>query len=346
MISFECDYNNGAHPDVLRHLVETNDKQTLTYGFDCYSESARVKIAASCGVEPTDVHLLTGGTQTNATVIDSMLRSYEAVICPNTGHINVHEAGAIEASGHKVIALPHNNGKLEADTLDRFMNVFEHDESRDHIAQPGMVYISHPTEMGTLYTADELAKIADTCHRHQLHLFVDGARLGYALAANGTDITLPYLAKHTDVFYIGGTKVGALCGEAVVFTHGNTPRCFFTIIKRHGALLAKGRLTGVQFDALFTDNLYLRISRHAIDMASRLRKILVGARLRLHVDSSTNQQFVILPNTLMHRLEHQVLFTHWEPFDDDHTVCRFVTSWATTDEELDALEKILQEAII
>ena len=223
------------------------------------------------------------------------------------------------------------------------MNVFENDESRDHVAQPGMVYISHPTEMGTLYAADELAALYDTCHKHHLQLFVDGARLGYALAAKGSTITLPFLSQHTDAFYIGGTKVGALCGEAVVFTHGNTPRCFFTIIKRHGALLAKGRLTGVQFDALFTDRLYHRISRHAIDMAERLKKILVGARLQMFVDSPTNQQFVVLPNALMHRLEQQVLFIHWEPFDDDHTVCRFVTSWATTAEELDTLQEILSE---
>ncbi|MBO4658366.1 MAG: aminotransferase class I/II-fold pyridoxal phosphate-dependent enzyme [Prevotella sp.] len=344
MISFECDYNNGAHPDVLRHLVETNSEQTLTYGFDRYSDSAREKIAAACGVKADGVHLLTGGTQTNATVIDAMLRSYEAVICPATGHINVHEAGAIEASGHKVIGLPHQGGKLEAQTLDRFMNVFENDESRDHVAQPGMVYVSLPTEMGTLYTADELKELYETCQRHQLQLFVDGARLGYALAAKGSTVTLPFLARHSDAFYIGGTKVGALCGEAVVFTHDNSPRCFFTIVKRHGALLAKGRLTGVQFDALFTNQLYMRISRHAIDMAERLQKILVEARLRMFVDSPTNQQFVVLPNALMHRLEQQVLFTHWEPFDDDHTVCRFVTSWATTVEELEKLKEILRDA--
>lgn len=343
MISFECDYNNGAHPDVLLHLVETNSEQTLTYGFDRFSDSARKKIAEACGVDANDVHLLTGGTQTNATVIDAMLRSYEGVVCPATAHINVHEAGAIEASGHKVIGLPHKDGKLDAATLDHFMRVFEHDESRDHIAQPGMVYISYPTEMGTLYSADEIANIYATCQRHGLQLFVDGARLGYALAADST-IDLPFLAQHTDAFYIGGTKVGALCGEAVVFTHGNTPRCFFTIIKRHGALLAKGRLTGVQFDALFTHGLYLRISRHAIDMAMQLRKILVEAGLRLHVESPTNQQFVVLPNELMHRLEQQVLFTHWEPFDDTHTVCRFVTSWATTYEELGILREILREA--
>lgn len=341
MISFECDYNNGAHPEVLRHLVETNDEETLTYGFDHYTEQAKEKIKAACEAPDAEVFLLTGGTQTNATVIDGMLRSYEAVVCAETGHINVHEAGAIEASGHKVIGLPQKDGKLEAATLERFMEVFENDESRDHVAQPGMVYISFPTEMGSLYTADELLRLEDTCHRHGLHLFVDGARLGYGLMAEGNDITLPFLAAHCDAFYIGGTKVGALCGEAVVFTHNNTPRCFFSMIKRHGALLAKGRLTGVQFDALFTDDLYLRISRHAIEMAAALRDVLREAGLAFYVESPTNQQFVILPNKKMHLLEQQVLFTHWMPYDDDSTVCRFVTSWATKPEDIQRLRQLL-----
>ena len=341
MISFECDYNNGAHPEVLRHLVETNDEETLTYGFDRYTEQAKEKIKAACEAPDAEVFLLTGGTQTNATVIDGMLRSYEAVVCAETGHINVHEAGAIEASGHKVIGLPQKDGKLEAATLERFMEVFENDESRDHVAQPGMVYISFPTEMGSLYTADELLCLEDTCHRHGLHLFVDGARLGYGLMAEGNDITLPFLAAHCDAFYIGGTKVGALCGEAVVFTHNNTPRCFFSMIKRHGALLAKGRLTGVQFDALFTGNLYFRISRHAIEMAAALRDVLREAGLAFYVESPTNQQFVILPNKKMHLLEQQVLFTHWMPYDDDSTVCRFVTSWATKPEDIQRLRQLI-----
>ena len=341
MISFECDYNNGAHPEVLRHLVETNDEETLTYGFDRYTEQAKEKIKAACEAPDAEVFLLTGGTQTNATVIDGMLRSYEAVVCAETGHINVHEAGAIEASGHKVIGLPQKDGKLEAATLDRFMEVFENDESRDHVAQPGMVYISFPTEMGSLYTADELLRLEDTCHRHGLHLFVDGARLGYGLMAEGNDITLPFLAAHCDAFYIGGTKVGALCGEAVVFTHNNTPRCFFSMIKRHGALLAKGRLTGVQFDALFTGNLYFRISHHAIEMAAALRDVLREAGLAFYVESPTNQQFVILPNKKMHLLEQQVLFTHWMPYDDDSTVCRFVTSWATKPEDIQRLRQLI-----
>ena len=344
MISFESDYNNGAHPEVLRHLVETNDEPTLTYGFDRYSEQAKAKIKAACQREDAEVFLLTGGTQTNATVIDAMLRSYEAVVCPSTAHISVHEAGAVEAFGHKVVDLPQDNGKLAAETLEKFMDVFEHDESRDHVAQPGMVYISFPTEMGTLYTAAELQALEETCHRHDLQLFVDGARMGYGLMAEGNDVTLPFLASHCDAFYIGGTKVGALCGEAVVFTHGNTPRGFFSIVKRHGALLAKGRLAGVQFDALFTDALYFRISRHAIEMATLLRKVLADAGLCFHVDSPTNQQFVILPNDLMHRLEQKVQFIQWEPYDADSTICRFVTSWATTEEDIVTLREILQEA--
>lgn len=341
MLSFECDYNNGAHPDVLKHLVETNANITQTYGFDCYSQRAKEKIATACGVDASDVHLLVGGTQANATVIDAMLRSYEAVVCAETGHINVHEAGAIEASGHKVIGLPQHEGKLSAETLDQWMTVFEHDESRDHVAQPGMVYISFPTETGTLYTADELSTLESTCHRHGLHLFVDGARMGYGLAASANDITLPYLAAHCDAFYIGGTKVGALCGEAVVFPHGKTPRCFFSIVKRHGALLAKGRLTGVQFDALFTDDLYFRISRHAIDMAQQLRQVLAEAGFSFRYESPTNQQFVIIPNAIVKQLEQQVIFTHWEPYNDASTVCRFVTSWATTDDDIQQLRRVL-----
>ena len=340
ILSFECDYNNGAHPDVLRHLTETNDLMTLTYGQDIFTLRAAEKIKAVCDQPDAEVFLLSGGTQANATVIDGMLRSYEAVLCAKTGHINVHEAGAVEMSGHKVIGLPHHDGKLSAADLDRWMTVFEHDESRDHVAQPGLVYISFPTEMGTLYHAAELASLYETCHHHGLRLFVDGARLGYGLASPDNDITFPFLAHHCDAFYIGGTKVGALCGEAVVFAPGCCPRQFFTIIKRHGALLAKGRLVGVQFNALFTDDLYLRISRHAIEKARQLKQILTDSGLQPFIDSPTNQQFMVIPNEWMHRLEEHVLFTHWEPYDNHHTVCRFVTSWATTDDDLAQLKAL------
>ncbi len=340
ILNFECDYNNGAHPEVLRKLVETNGRQSLTYGFDEWSEQARGKIRAACGDASADVFFLVGGTQTNATVIDALLRSHEAVISAECGHINVHEAGAIEQSGHKVIALPACDGKMRTEDLERYMDWFVNDESRDHVAQPGMVYVTFPTEFGTLYTARELQDIHDVCRKYGLKLFVDGARMGYGLAAS-SEVTLPFLAQHSDAFYIGGTKVGALCGEAVVFPRGGAPKGFFSIIKQHGALLAKGRLAGIQFDALFTDNLYLNISRHAVSMAMRLKEMMLAKGYRLHIDSPTNQQFFVIENSKMHELEPHVLFTHWEPADEEHTVCRFVTSWATTEEDLQALAEVV-----
>ena len=340
ILNFECDYNNGAHPEVLRKLVETNGRQSLTYGFDEWSEQARGKIRAACGDASADVFFLVGGTQTNATVIDALLRSHEAVISAECGHINVHEAGAIEQSGHKVIALPACDGKMRTEDLERYMEWFVNDESRDHVAQPGMVYVTFPTEFGTLYTARELQDIHNVCRKYGLKLFVDGARMGYGLAAS-SEVTLPFLAQHSDAFYIGGTKVGALCGEAVVFPRGGAPKGFSSIIKQHGALLAKGRLAGIQFDALFTDNLYLNISRHAVSMAMRLKEMMLAKGYRLHIDSPTNQQFFVIENSKMHELEPHVLFTHWEPADEEHTVCRFVTSWATTEEDLQALAEVV-----
>ena len=379
MISFECDYNNGAHPKVLEALVRTNGEQTLTYGFDSYSERAKEKIRRACECDDAEVFLLVGGTQTNTTVIDGMLQAFEAVISCRTGHIAIHEAGAIERSGHKVITLApselppargeningdelppargentNGDGKLTAKDLADYMAWFEGDESRDHLAQPGMVYISFPTELGTLYSAAEIEAIYDVCRQYGLQLFIDGARLGYGLAASRGDVTLPWLCRHCDALYIGGTKVGALCGEAVVFTHGNAPRHFFSIVKQHGALLAKGRLVGIQFDALFSPStpnpssreegnipLYLEISEHAIQMAMKLREVLRRKGFPFFIDSPTNQQFVIVPNEEVSRLERLVGFTHWEPFDSEHTVCRFVTSWATTTADIDELEKLL-----
>lgn len=341
MISFECDYNNGAHPKVLEALVKTNGEITDTYGFDRYSRSAKEKIRLACEAPEADIFFLGGGTQTNATVIDGLLRSFEAVITVETGHIAVHEAGAVEHSGHKVITLPSHDGRLDATELDNWMQVFDADESRDHVPQPGMVYISLPTELGTLYTSQEIDAIYKTCAKWGLKLFIDGARLGYGIAASEGDITLPWLARHCDAFYIGGTKVGALCGEAVVFPQGNAPRGFFSLIKQHGALFAKGRLCGVQFDALFTDGLYLSIAQHAISMARKLKELFREKGLRMYIDSPTNQQFIVLPNEQMHQLEQQVQFTHWGPFDADHFICRFVTSWATKEEDLATLRSIL-----
>lgn len=341
MLSFESDYNNGAHPLILKKLVETNDLQSLTYGFDQWSESAREKIRIATECPNASVFFLNGGTQTNMTVIDGCLQSYEAVIAVETGHINVHESSAIEFTGHKVIALPHHSGKMSAEDLERFMQLFEADSSREHLAIPGMVYITFPTELGTVYTKKEIEDIYNICKRYDLMLFVDGARLGYGLMVDNSGVTLPWLSQHCDVFYIGGTKVGALCGEAVVFPRGNAPKHFFNIIKRHGALSAKGRTIGIQFDTLFSDNLYFNIAKHAITLAMRLKKTLQNKGYKFFIDSPTNQQFVVLPNDKIQQLSEKVEFTIWEPFDEKSKVCRFVTSWATTKEQMEELEMLL-----
>ncbi|MGI6244025.1 MAG: threonine aldolase family protein [Prevotella sp.] len=341
MLSFESDYNNGAHPAILRHLMKTNDMKSLTYGYDQWSNSAKAKIKALCGDPDAQIWFLVGGTQTNATVIDSLLHTYEGVVAVDTGHINTHEAGAIEFTEHKVITMKGRNGKMDAQDLDNYMDEFLHDGNAEHCVYPGMVYITFPTELGTLYTARELDNLYKVCQKYDIPLYIDGARLGYGLMAEPNDITLPFLAKHCDVFYIGGTKVGALCGEAVVFTHDNAHPHFFNIIKQHGALVAKGRAIGLQFDALFTDNLYFDISRHAIHMAMQLKKIFKEKGYNFYIDSPTNQQFVILHNDEMDRLSKHVHFTVWGKYDKSHTVCRFVTSWATTREEVDRLREIV-----
>ncbi|MBQ7461539.1 MAG: amino acid lyase [Bacteroidaceae bacterium] len=339
--SFESDYNNGAHPEVICHLLETNGKQSQSYGFDEWSEQARGKIRAACECPDADIFFLVGGTQANATVIDGMLATYEGVITVQTAHINVHESGAVEASGHKVIALPSHNGKMSASDLEAWLKAFNADPTLEHMVIPGMVYITFPTELGSVYTAEEITYIYNVCKEYDLKLFIDGARLGYGLASSECDFDLPWLAHHCDAFYIGGTKVGALCGEAVVFPRGNAPRHFMNIVKRHGALLAKSRLAGVQFDALFTDNLYFNIAKHAIDMAMKMRQLFADAGIPLR-DSSTNQQFVELSNKQMEKLKEDVLFETWEPIDEDHSLCRFVTSWATTDRDLEALKAALE----
>lgn len=340
MISFESDYNNGAHPEVLRHLIETNNRQSSSYGFDIWSEQAREKIRKACQCPNADIFFLVGGTQANATVIDALLPSFGAVIAADTAHINVHESGAVEANGHKVIALPSHNGKMKAEDLSAYLSRFFADPTWEHMAVPGMVYITFPTELGTLYTADDIDQIHRICQQYQLPLFIDGARLGYGLMAEGCDFNLAWLASHCEAFYIGGTKVGALCGEAVVFTNG-APRGFFTMVKRHGALLAKSRLAGVQFDALFTDGLYFSISQHAIHMAMKLRQLFIHAGFEVK-DSPTNQQFVVLQNKQKDALMEHVLFETWEPIDAESTLCRFVTSWATTDSDLQALSDALK----
>ena len=338
--SFESDYNNGAHPEVMSHLLVTNGKQSQSYGFDEWSERARNKIRTACQCPDADIFFLVGGTQANATVIDGMLATYEGVIAVQTAHINVHESGTVEASGHKVITLPSHEGKMSATDLEAWLKAFHADPTLEHMVIPGMVYITFPTELGSVYSAKEIEDILGICRRYELRLFIDGARLGYGLASSECDFDLAWLSHHCDAFYIGGTKVGALCGEAVVFPRGNAPRHFMNIVKRHGALLAKSRLAGVQFDALFTDNLYLNIANHAIEMAIQMRQLFSDAGIPLR-DSSTNQQFIELSNQQMKHLMEHVLFETWAPIDDEHTLCRFVTSWATTDEDLASLKRAL-----
>ncbi|MBO4932585.1 MAG: aminotransferase class I/II-fold pyridoxal phosphate-dependent enzyme [Clostridia bacterium] len=341
MISFESDYTTGAHPNVLRHLIETNLEPLSGYGTDPYCENARRKIREACECPDADVHFLVGGTQTNSTVIAALLRDYEGVVAAKTGHVSLHEAGAVEYTGHKVLELPQENGKIQADVLADSLRGFYGDEAYEHMVFPGMVYISHPTEYGTLYTKAELTALAEVCRQYELPLFLDGARLGYGLMSYQTDLTLPDIARLCDVFYIGGTKVGALCGEAVVFTKNNAPRHFFTITKQHGALLAKGRLLGVQFDALFTDNLYFDIGRHAIDMSEKLKRMFAEKGYEFFMDSPTNQQFVILTNEKYEELKKHIVMTWWEPYGEDRSVVRFAASWSTTDDDLAALEKLL-----
>ena len=346
MISFECDYNNGACQQVIDNLVKYNDAKPTPYGFDTFSECAKARIREACGLPDAQIFFLTGGTQTNATTIDSMLYQYEGVICVGSGHINVHEAGAVEFTEHKIITISDTDGKMEAKVLDKYLDDYMHDGNKDHAVHPGLVYITFPTELGTLYSAKELDDIYQVCKRYDIPLYIDGARLGYGLLAEGNDITLPYLARHCDVFYIGGTKIGALCGEAVVFTNRKAHKHFFSIQKQHGAVIAKGALIGLQFDALFTPQkdgelLYYSLSRNAIKTAMRMKDIFTRKGFEFLVDSPTNQQFVIIKNELAEFLSKKVAFTHFGQTDHYHTICRFVTSWATTEEEIDELEKII-----
>ncbi|MCD8380807.1 MAG: low specificity L-threonine aldolase [Lachnospiraceae bacterium] len=338
---FDSDYLEGAHPKILERLLATNSEQTPGYGEDCYCTSAKEKIRAACNCPDADIYFTVGGTQTNALIIDSLLHSYEGVVSAQTGHVNVHETGAIEFTGHKVLPLPQYDGKLSAADLSAYLKSFWQNGDREHMVFPGMVYISHPTEYGTLYTKEELTAIHDVCHAYGIPLYLDGARLGYGLMSRRTDVTLPDICRLCDVFYIGGTKVGALFGEAVVFTHRNTPAHFTALIKQHGALLAKGRMLGIQFDTLFTDGLYFEISAHAIDMAERLKDLFVKKGYELFMDSPTNQQFIILENDLVEKLSKKVSFSYWEPLDNHRCVVRFATSWATTEEQLNALAEFI-----
>ena len=341
MLSFVNDYSQGAHQKVLQALILSNEEILSGYGSDKYSNMAREKIATLCGCSTEDIYFLSGGTQTNKIIISSMLLSYEGVISADSGHISVHEAGAIENSGHKVLEIPHMQGKVEALHLREYLRDFYADANHAHMVFPAMLYISLPTEYGTLYSKQELVELRKVCDEYKIHLFIDGARLGYALASKECDVTLSDIAKLCDVFYIGGTKVGALCGEAVVFTKNNTPKNFPTIIKQNGALLAKSRLLGVQFNALFTDGLYESISKNAIECADILKSAFKDKGYRFYIQSPTNQIFIIIENSKMRELQERVKFSFWQKFDENHTVIRFVTSWSTSREDVKRLIDIL-----
>lgn len=341
---FASDYQEGACPEILSRLSETNLEKTSGYGTDGHCENAKNYIRQACGCPHADIHFLTGGTQTNATVIDALLPSYQGVLAADTGHIAIHEAGAIEFGGHKVLSLPHHCGKLNAAQIAAYCENFYSDENHDHMVMPGMVYISQPTEYGTLYTRKELIEIRRICDQYKLRFYLDGARLAYALAADANDVSLKDLATLCDVFYIGGTKCGMLLGEAVVIPNPALLPHFFTIIKQHGALLAKGRLLGLQFETLFQDGLYEKIGQHAVSAAEEMRTLFCKAGYKLAFDSPTNQTFLLLTNEELHRLASHIVFSTWEKPDANHTIIRLATSWATTQEDIQALAKILDHS--
>lgn len=337
MIYFNNDYAEGCHPEVLKRLCETNMVQTPGYGTDEYCSAAADKIRLLCENDALAVHFLVGGTQANLTVIDAALRPHQGVLCAVSGHIHVHETGAVEATGHKVLALPSSDGKITAAQIRNAVLTHRTDDAYEHTVQPKLVYISNPTELGTLYSLSELQAISGTCHELGLYLFLDGARLGYGLTARGNDVTMPDLARLCDVFYIGGTKVGALFGEAVVISNPVLAEDFRYLIKQHGGMLAKGRLLGVQFDALFTDDLYFRIARHANALADRLRETLSELGYEFLIPGTTNQVFPILPDCLLAELSMNFSFTEQQRIDETHRAVRFCTSWATTEENMDKL---------
>ena len=346
---FASDYMEGAHPAIMQRLMATNMFHSTGYGTDEFSQHARALVRKACDAPEADVYFLVGGTQANATVITSILRPYQGVIAAETGHVATHEAGAIEAGGHKVIALPHKNGKLDAATIGRCIKGYWDDANHEHMVMPGLVYISQPTEFGTLYSLEELTAISDICNSHGVPLYVDGARLAYGLACSANDVTLPDLARLCDAFYIGGTKCGALFGEAVVLPRHDFIPHFFTLIKRSGALLAKGRIAGVQFETLFSEApgatdghlLYEEIGRNAIGAADRIRDVLVGKGYEISFECPTNQLFITVDDAQKAQLEEKLELSFWEKQADGRTVLRICTSWATSSEDVDRLLEIL-----
>lgn len=341
MIYFNNDYSEGCHPKLLQRLTETNMEQAFGYGMDSYCASAADKIRVLCANDSLSVHFLVGGTQANLTVIDAALRPYQAVLGAVSAHINVHETGAVEATGHKVLSVPSEDGKLTAAQVEAVAARHWNDGDREHTVQPKMVYISNPTELGTIYSLEELEAISASCRKYGMFLFLDGARLGYGLTARGNNVTMADLARLCDVFYIGGTKVGALFGEAVVIANPALAEDFRYAIKQHGGMLAKGRLLGVQFDTLFTDDLYFNIAAHANQLADQIRDTLTQLGYGQLVRGVTNQIFPILPDRLLAELSQNFVFTEQERVDKEHRAVRICTSWATPQENVDALCKEL-----
>lgn len=345
MIRFNSDYTEGAHPLILQRLTETNMEQTTGYGEDEYCQKAAELIRNVIKAPNAYVQFLVGGTQTNTTVIASSLRPHQGVISAESGHINIHETGAIEATGHKVLSLPSLDGKLRAEQVENCIKAHLADESMVHTVQPKMVYISNPTEYGTIYMKQELEAISKVCKKYGLYLFLDGARLGYGLACRSNNLDLPSIAAFCDVFYIGGTKVGALFGEAVVITNDTLKEDFRYNIKQRGGMLAKGRLLGLQFITLFEDNLYFQISAHAAMLADRIRETLDEMGIKFKIDSPTNQIFPILPDTLLEELKKEFAYTYDARIDATHSSIRFCTSWGTREEHVDALLKRIGELL-
>jgi len=346
MIRFECDYAEGAHERILQRLVETNLEQTPGYSEDIYCDRARALIRDLCRDDSLDVHFLVGGTQTNAAVIAAGLRPYQGVIAATSGHIAVHESGAVESYGHKVLTVAVGaDGKLSAADVRRVYEAHWGDVTHEHMVQPGMVYISQPTENGTLYSKAELEALWATCRDCGLLLFVDGARLGYGLMSEACDVTLPELARLCDAFYLGGTKQGLLFGEALVLSHPLLKRDFRYIMKQHGGMLAKGRLLGLQFCVMLEDGLYFSLAEKADQLAMTIRRAFTSRGFSLLFDSYTNQQYPILPDSLLEELEKDFAFSFWEKVDDTHTAVRVCTSWATEETAVEALIRALDRVM-
>jgi threonine aldolase len=346
MIYFNCDYHEGAHEKVMDKLMQTNREQTIGYGEDAYCTAAKNCIRSLCQCEEADVHFLVGGTQANLTVIAAALRPHQGVLCAESGHINVHETGAIEGCGHKVLALPSEDGKITVEQIKEAYLAHYEEDGPEHTVQPKMVYISNPTEYGTIYNRAELEAISTFCREHDLFFFLDGARLGYALTAEGNDVDFPTLARLCDVFYIGGTKVGALFGEALVMTHPSIKADFRYLIKQKGGMLAKGRLLGLQFLALLEDGLYEELGQHANRLAAQIRAVLKERGVRFHAENPSNQIFVILPKRTLEALCEKYSFSDQGKVDEEHRLVRICTSWATRQEDVDALVEDLKHVVM